>query len=72
MGIQKVGLERHPRMTPKDICLALTWGDGGIDYIAYDDMNFAVKQALAKARSAGLEKVEVDVSVLENLLKTSV
>lgn len=72
MGIHKVGLARHPRMAPKDICLALTWGDGGTDYLGYDDMSVAVDRALFKAKSAGLDKIEIDVSVLEDLIKTPV
>lgn len=72
MGIQSVGLERHPRMSPKDICLALTWGDGGTDYIGYDDINVAVERALYKARSAGLETIEISVSVLDDLVRTPV
>lgn len=72
MGIKKVGLKRHPRMAPNNLCLTLTWDDGGTDYWNYEDINDAVGKAVFKARDIGQETIEVDVSILADLLKTSV
>lgn len=72
MAIVEVGLEKYARASSEDFTLRLKWTDGGEDLTLYDDRNLVVLKAIEKAKSAGLETVQVSLRVLEDLIRTSV